>query len=461
MLADGHSPRLLDVLRLIRLQTWFLMIALVWGVLEILIVPPFQVPDEGDHFFRAWAVSTGEMTADRQGMIDIPAKFDRLAGVYLGAVGGGGGLQPLPISLAGEPGFTSWPDLFDGSGPAGSIQIPSRVANYPLFGYVPQAAAIASGRAAGASPLACFYLARLANLLASIVMVWLGIRLAPYGKEAFLLVGLMPMTMYEFASVSCDAAAIAGALLFVALALRASRLPRLSRVDIAELISAAALLLNVKPGYWALILLTALIPAATMAGRSRKWALVATCLGASAALAGIDYAVSTASGTVSGSGGPAAQIAFILTSPLGFLAIFATNVRSQWQAIWFESVGILGWFSVALPTVAYFVVLLAGPVLAYRSPGDAAPKGHDRVMLAGLAFLVFATFAAILFVFLTPVGGDKIAFQGRYFVPVWLLALLSVYGLRTTPAPRTRPAIISMALFLGALTIHAVASAYS
>src|SRR6185369_15643984 len=48
-----------------RLEYVFVVIALVWGVAQVFIVPPLQVPDEGDHWFRAWALTDGQLTADR------------------------------------------------------------------------------------------------------------------------------------------------------------------------------------------------------------------------------------------------------------------------------------------------------------------------------------------------------------------------------------------------------------
>jgi hypothetical protein len=62
-------PRLWSCVRLAvtrtRLEFVFLVIALAWGVAQVFIVPPLQVPDEGDHWFRAWALTDGQLTADR------------------------------------------------------------------------------------------------------------------------------------------------------------------------------------------------------------------------------------------------------------------------------------------------------------------------------------------------------------------------------------------------------------
>ena len=96
------------------------------------------------------------------------------------------------------------------------------MASYGPVGYVPQAAGIAIGRLIGVEPLTAFYLGRLTNLLISIALAFFAIRLAPFGKPLFLLIGLLPMTMFELASLSCDALTISGAIFFTALLLWAS-----------------------------------------------------------------------------------------------------------------------------------------------------------------------------------------------------------------------------------------------
>ena len=109
------------------------------------------------------------------------------------------------------------------------MSVASRVASYGPVGYLPQAAGIGLGRLVGAPPLTCFYLARLANLLAAIALLFFAIRLAPFGKQLFVLLALLPMTMFELASVSCDALTISGAMFFTALLLWASVRPTLRR----------------------------------------------------------------------------------------------------------------------------------------------------------------------------------------------------------------------------------------
>jgi hypothetical protein len=163
------------------LEYVFLVIALAWGVAQVFLVPPLQVPDEGDHWFRAWALTDGQLTADRDGMVTLPASFARTADLYTRLVADG----VPPVSLEGQAGFAGYEDLFNSPGPSGTVRVASRVLSYGPVGYLPQAVGVGLGRLVGAPPLTCFYLARLGNLFAAAALLFFAIRLAPFGKHLF------------------------------------------------------------------------------------------------------------------------------------------------------------------------------------------------------------------------------------------------------------------------------------
>ena len=76
---------------------------------------------------------------------------------------------------------------------------------YSPVAYLPQAAAIAAGRAFGLHPLALMYLGRVANLMVWIALGYAAIRAAPDLGRPLLLLLLMPMSIFQAASLSADA----------------------------------------------------------------------------------------------------------------------------------------------------------------------------------------------------------------------------------------------------------------
>jgi hypothetical protein len=442
-----------------RLEYVFLVIALAWGVAQVFIVPPLQVPDEGDHWFRAWALTDGQLTADRQGMVTLPGEFARTADLYTRLLGVGGSLG-LPISLEGQPGFSGYEDLFNGAGPPGTVRVASRVASYGPVGYLPQAVGVGLGRLVGAPPLTCFYLARLANLLAALALLFFAIRLAPFGKQLILLLALLPMTMYELASVSCDALTISGALLFTSLLLRASTLVALRRIDIALVLAASAVFLNVKPGYWALVLLVLLITPSQLGGRRRYVAFVAGNVLVVVGVFLVVFLLTATEGRVQAGGGPQAQLLFILQQPLSFLGILWSNVRTDLVAWTLQSIGVLGWLSFALQPTLYLTVLLGGLGFFTRMREAVSLRPWRRVLLAAVGVAVFLTMAVALYAFLEPTGSDRIYIQGRYLAPVWLLLLLSAYGIRFAQRQLGRLFMVGLLLVVMAQNMQALASHY-
>src|SRR5262245_31506703 len=74
--------RAIDRAARVRLENLFLAIALAWGNAQVFLVPPLQVPDEGDHWFRAWAITDGQLTTGVDGRLTLPGTFAPLAGLY-------------------------------------------------------------------------------------------------------------------------------------------------------------------------------------------------------------------------------------------------------------------------------------------------------------------------------------------------------------------------------------------
>ena len=441
-----------------RLEYVFLVIALAWGVAQVFIVPPLQVPDEGDHWFRAWALTDGQLTADRQGMITLPGVFARTVDLYVRFESIGRG---VPVSLEGQAGFSGYEDLFNSPGPSGTVRVASRVLNYGPVGYLPQAVGVGLGRLVGAPPLTCFYLARLGNLFAALALLFFAIRLAPFGKQLFVLLALLPMTMFELASVSCDALTISGAMFFTSLLLWASRRPTLRRVDVAVVLAASALLLNVKPGYWALVLLVLLIRPAQLGGRTRYMAFVAANALVVVGVFLVVFLLTATDARVQAVGGPHAQLLFILNQPLSFLGILWSNLQNNLLTWTFESIGRLGWLTIALPLRFYLFVLVAGLVFLIQTREEEVRlQLWRRALLAAVGVAVFVTVVVALYVFLKPTADGQIAMQGRYLAPVWLLLLLSVYGIKFARRQLDRAFVIGVLLVIMVQNFQTLISVY-
>jgi hypothetical protein len=454
--APGGWMRVRAVLARVRLEYVFLVIALVWGIPQVFLVPPLQVPDEEAHWFRAWAMTEGQITAGRDGTLTLPAGFGRIDDLYTRMAGSVG---YLTVSLDGQPGFSGYADLFNAPA-SGTVKVVSRVANYSPIGYLPQAVGIGLGRLVGASPLTCFYLARLANLLAAVTLLFFAIRLAPFGKQLYVLLALLPMTMFELASASCDALTLSGAIFFTALVLWAGKHATLRAADVAAIVVAAALLLTIKPGYWAIVLLVLLVRPPQLGGRGRYWAFAGGSVAAVAGATLLIFLLSSTQAAVGAATGPHAQLLYMSQHPLSVARIFWDNFQNGLLDWTLGTIGTLGWLTISLPQAFSLFVLVAGLVFFMGMEEETGLQLWRRAVLAGVAVVVFLTLAVALYVFLEPAGSPRVFFQGRYLTPVWLLLLLSAYGVRFVNRYRRTLFIIAVLVVIMAENLHVLLSRY-
>ncbi|MFI4983210.1 MAG: DUF2142 domain-containing protein, partial [Nevskiales bacterium] len=232
----------------------YLVLGLLGVLPLVLLTPPFQVPDEQQHFYRAYQLSElglrGVVQGGSAGAI-LPSSLPELADRFLGtrAIHADRAVRPSPLSdtlgVLTRPLDPARREFVDFTGAAFYSPLP----------YLPQVAAIVVGRALGLGPLGLLYAVRLVNGLAALLVVTAALRVLPVGNMALLVLGLLPMVLFEFASASPDAAVISTALLFTAIATQARFRGRWGRADVLVACIAGAVFCSVKPVYAPLLVM--------------------------------------------------------------------------------------------------------------------------------------------------------------------------------------------------------------
>jgi len=201
-----------------------------------------------------------------------------------------------------------------------------------------------------------------------------------------------------------------------------------------SLLVAAALFLNVKPGYWALIFLLLLIRPRQIGGAVKYWCFVASGLAVVVAvflLVLLSTSTVSADLTASAAGaGVSGQAHFILHHPLGFASVLWENVSATMMGWVEQSIGLLGWLQIPLPQTFYLFVLVVGLKFFMGMDEKLTLQTWRRLLLGAVGVAMFLTLAISVYVFLEPVGSARVFLQGRYLAPIWLLLMLSVYGIR-------------------------------
>jgi hypothetical protein len=83
----------------------------------------------------------------------------------------------------------------------------------------------------------------------------------------------------------------------------------------------------------------------------------------------------------------------------------------------------------------------------------------QRILMAAVGIATFVTIAVALYVFL-PKSDGQISFQGRYLAPVWLLLLLSAYGVRFSRIRLGNVPMIGVLLVIMVVNLQTLMSSY-
>ena len=451
------------------------MLYLILGLLGVLplvlLTPPFQVPDEQEHFYRAFQFSElsfrGEARGDAAGAV-LPASLPELAERFLGTrvIYDGGPVRVSPLSdtlpALAIPLDPSRREFVDFSGAAFYAPLP----------YLPQIAAIVIGRASGLGPLGLLYAARLANGVAALLLVAAALWILPVGNMALLVMGLTPMVLFEFASASPDAAVIATAFLFTAIATRARFRGRWHGWEVLTACIAGAVYCSLKPVYAPLLLIG--LPGALRFGLARHVIavhaiIIVVVLGVTAAWLhyGLPSLLVTREGT-----SVSRQLTEILAHPVTFVITMLRTVEVYGRSWVLNAIGLLGWLTIPLPRLMY-VLPMASVALSLLSRPPAAPRisvaeAMWHMALFGASAVLILT---ALYLHFTVVGAGVIeGVQGRYFCPLSALLAVTLGGLaaRLPPMPGrlaklvrlAMPVMLAMVVAEMVLTSGLVARAY-
>jgi uncharacterized membrane protein len=415
------------------LEKVYLVIALSSGLLMAAINPPFSgVPDEQPHFLKAWAVAKGDFTC-RTGNT-IPKSAYRLSIAYpvLAKIPGVGEKVLFHKTLKK---FLDQDDLTE------PTENKFAVCGAAPLGYLPQAAALRIGALFHWSALAGFYLARVFNLLVAVLLVYWAMRIIPFGKIVLLVIGLLPMTIQQFASLGYDALHIGASLLFIAYVTRLAveaRNPVRAR-DAAALLLLGLLVCTVKYGYLGLTLLIFLLPASKFKDQKRYWLFALGYVAFNVLVFYLVYRYFQAHLAPGGGPGlakvsPVRQYEHVVGSPLRFLLTVIDSLYVMFNFYFETFLFKPGWLNVSLPPLWYALMATGMVVLVHNEAEDVPLTGRQRRIMLGVFLLNAIAIFFSMYIAWTPVGAPIITgVQGRYFLNIFPLLVFFFYKTGSPP----------------------------
>jgi Predicted membrane protein (DUF2142) len=444
-----------------RARVTFLAVGGLFGLFFAFATPPHDPPDEARHHARAWLISQGRLGvvgAAPGHAASVPRSIVRLhapAHHYSDEQLRSGRLPPTsPRTTPHEPAAVR--SELRGSLGRYDLQPVLYVTAYPPLVYAPYVPAFWLSGALDLSAAAGLLVARLFGLAAWLAGVYFVLGIAP---QRWLLCGvaLLPMSVFQGASVSGDPLTQVAILWWFAEISSAAARGSVGRTDVARLLAAALVLGLVKPGYAPLALAALALPLRTGPRLGLTGAALAVAALPTLGWAGV---VSTAQQPPLFPGADlAGQLRHALEHPLAFLAAAGGTSLALLPA-WLEGVvGNLGHFDVEIP-VAATALGLAAVVASAALERRALPLPARGILLASF----FATALAVLamaYLGWTPVGSDKIqGVQGRYFLPMLPFALAAVPGVPAAAQRALRIAVVAALVAVLAISAAEMVQTY-
>ncbi len=410
-------------------QYVFIVLGLIYGIAFLVLIPPFQVPDEYEHYYKSWDISNGNL---------IPEKIGNKAGVSV----------PESVKIMTDNVYQKWKYYILNNQSMDMeylLNFPLKsnsdvfvdiskyaVVTYSPLPYLASALSITLGKLFDLSPLILLYLGRFGNLLLWLFIIFLAIRITPIFKWGFLAIALMPMTLFQAASLSADGIAISLSFLTIAIFIKLAldnNIKQITSKHIAVMVLITLLLSLAKMPYIMLILLFFLIPSKKFSGRTKMFKIFGLMF-----LIGV-LVIAFWNFLVNGLYMPLDpgisikdQLFYILHYPVDFIQTML-NTSSQYAGeLPFVVVGNWAYANSPIPNLIYYISFFIILLVAAFDKGSFKINLKQRYIMLGLFLLVTGTIFVLEYLTWTYTGAPVIhGIQGRYLIPVLPLLFLTFY----------------------------------
>ncbi|QNM06875.1 DUF2142 domain-containing protein [Qiania dongpingensis] len=440
----------------IKTEKLFLVCCLTVGIVYMFILPPLTAPDEIAHYATAYKWSNVMMfkeAADEEGHVYMRAEDAR---------------APFDHRNTKENYLTLADSFFKPCQSAETVVFDYKLVNTGPVPYIPQAVGITLGRLMNLGWAMTMFLGRLMNLLAFTGCVYWAIKRIPFGKMVLFSVAMLPMTMELISSMSYDTLALAMAILFTAVCLQYSQTAdKIGKKEVAVLAVLLGLLAPCKTVYILLAGLCLLIPRKKFGSKRFYWISAGAVMGAAVlslllnnmtAIAGY---IGTGENYISWAGEPGYTLGMLVKDPVRFLFLLFNTVREYAGFYLTHMIGYeLGWRNICIGELAVlaFLFLLFLSCLKTEDEIEGMKSGQKAWCIVICLSIAFLIGMSMLFGW-TPASWSFIeGIQGRYFLPILPLFLLTLRNNKIVLRKNMDKWIIVLAICFNALVVQKIAA---
>lgn len=408
----------------------FLFISLVFGLLYVFILPPFQSVDEASHFYRGYEIISGKLVAQKvNGQVGeyLPSSLDELASKYNFLIRNVDEkisvnyiLKSSNIKLnKNELQFINF----------------QNTALYSPVCYLTQIPGMYIAKSLNGSPLLMFYLGRISNLLFFTLIIYFAIKIIPFYKLTTMLLALMPMTLSLAGSLTSDVVVIGFNFLWVAILLKLIfEKKQINNFQIIFLIL-FSLILVLSKHYFMLIPLIFLLPMKIFQKMYKYFTCVFGVLLIS--FLGIilwQNIINHLTFDMNSNANSAKQLAFILNNPFSYLVILLKTLVIKTPRIIITMIGVLGWQDTRLDFLTYMLypVLILLSILSENKTDFRFEKWQIYLISLDIVISTILIFTNMYLMWSQVASPLVYGLSGKYFTPLALPFLLLFYNFTGT-----------------------------
>ncbi|NTW14917.1 MAG: DUF2142 domain-containing protein [Candidatus Moranbacteria bacterium] len=398
-----------ETLGRIRPEFLFLTLVVPLSLATAFLTPPLQAPDETQHLFRSWGIATGQVFCSPGSTVSVPKNLFTFAETFEKGVSDDGLFRYSMLS--------DWNRSASLSGP--ETQVYTQFCSYNPITHLPQAIGMFLANSVHGSVVSTYYGASFGNAIVAIFLIFLAIRLVPFGKTYFLLAGLASGIIGIVTTVNGDALSIGGLLFLAALFLRMSDGRTLGRYDLPVLLAASLLFIHAKPAYIGFTMLAFLIPSRAFPSKRSFLFFLATFFAANILLATVLASYADTGSYLRPEGvDPAAQATFIRSHPLPTVVLIAEETVTNLP----RYIGAKTGRSLPYYAAFAFVVLMLGL-------DGIRPSRRTRITLPLIVFGTAALIELLEYLFWNEPGASNIrGIQSRYYYGLLPLLFLAAHA---------------------------------
>lgn len=410
-------------LKKLSIEKIYLLLIIPLGLSYMILFPINTIPDEANHFFRAYEISKGHLTSTAK-MNNVGRKYHSNLNIIRNSNSNYNYLfSHFHKKESGKKVFFEF----------------GNTALYSFLCYIPQAIGIFVARILGGSILLQAYFGRIFNFLCFVVVSYYSLKYIPIKKSSLFFLLFIPIVMQESVSLSPDSLTIAISLALISFVLymRSQKNELITKKQLVVMSIISIVLSMCKIVYLPLCLLLLLIPKEKFKNSKRKYLTIILLL-LFVTVINIGW-LSIASNYLNSSSTTSnLQKDFIFNHPFKYIDIMFLTFNDYILKFIYEIFGCsLGNFSINVTNLYIYPATIVFIIISiFDKPLDKNTVFNfkEKLIAIFIPIVVIILIFTSLFIQWNVPGVNIIeGIQGRYFIPILMLFPLMFYTYKINP----------------------------